>query len=266
VSKRVRVARAFLPGVLVAVLAAAACVPLDPQTRRPDLPAGQHVQAFQREQAKGGAVNYLLYLPQGYDAAGKRWPMIFYLHGRSLRGDDPERLKAYGLPRLVDKDPTFPFIVVSPQCRDEERWTDTSSLVALLDDVVSRYPVDRERVYLTGYSMGGGGAWRLGGAHPERFAAVAALAATSDTSVVKGLAQVPVWAIHGSADESTPVDDSIKMVDAIKAAGGDATLTILPDRDHNIVNFYDGKELYDWFLKHRRGAVPNRGGDGTQGG
>jgi predicted peptidase len=243
-------------GLLAVVSISAACVPYDPSTRagaaKTALSPGQHALVFERREAKGGAVNYLLYLPEGYNVGAQRWPLILYLHGRSLRGDDPQRLKAYGLPRLLEKDKAFPFIVVSPQCRDEERWTDLDTLLALLDDVSARAPVDPERVYLTGFSMGGGGAWRLAEARPERFAAVAPLAGMGDPKSVGGLKRVPVWAFHGSKDESTPVEESTKMVEALQAAGGNVKLEILPERGHDIADVYERKDLYDWFLQHKK--------------
>jgi dipeptidyl aminopeptidase/acylaminoacyl peptidase len=63
---------------------------------------------------------------------------------------------------------------------------------------------------------------------------------------------VHVWAIHGTDDESVPASDSQEMVDAIRAAGGEARIELLPGRDHNIVDVYDRKDLYTWLLEHRR--------------
>ena len=68
---------------------------------------------------------------------------------------------AFSLPQVVEKDPSFPFIVVSPQRPQGEIWTDTDTLINFLDEVMNKYAVDRERVYLTGHSMGGRGAWYL---------------------------------------------------------------------------------------------------------
>jgi predicted peptidase len=217
-----------------------------------DVAPGQHALVFDSPSAPGVTVNYLLYLPPGYEERGATFPLILYLHGRSLRGDDIELIKKYGLPRRLERETAFPFIVVSPQLRLPDRWTDLATLVALVDDIEKRYPVDRSRVYLTGFSMGAGGAWNLADAHPERFAAVAPLAGTYQPGSRKGLARIPVWAFHGSDDTSTPVGDSERMVNEIRAAGGDAKLTILTGRGHDIADVYDGQELYDWFLAHHR--------------
>jgi dipeptidyl aminopeptidase/acylaminoacyl peptidase len=64
---------------------------------------------------------------------------------------------------------------------------------------------------------------------------------------------MPVWAFHGAKDDLTPLAESQRMVDALKAAGNnEVKFTILPDRDHYILDTYENKELYDWFLQHRR--------------
>jgi predicted esterase len=225
---------------------------VDPGARvplSPDLDPGLHTLVFERPGAP--PVGYLLFLPAGY-RTGARWPTIFYLHGRSLSGDDPHLLTKYGIPKIVSRDPSFPFIVVAPQCHEGERWTDVATLDALLGDVMRRVPVDPDRVYLTGFSMGAGGAWRFGGAHPERFAAIAALAGVEEVGSVKGLARVPVWVFHGTDDEATPASASEAMVAALRGAGGNVRLELLPGRRHDIVDVYERKDLYTWFLTHRR--------------
>ena len=214
------------------------------------LEAGLHALVFERPGAEL-PVNYLLFLPENYEA-GARWPVLVYLHGKSLSGDDPQMLTRYGPPRLVGRDPSFPFILVAPQVRAGARWTDVETLDDLLEEILEGYPVDPERVYLVGYSMGAGGVWRFGGAKPERFAAVVAIAGTKDLGRAKGLARVPVWAFHGTDDDVTPASNSEEMVAAIRAAGGDVRLELLPGRDHNIVDVFERKDLYTWLLEHRR--------------
>lgn len=216
-----------------------------------DLGPGLHALVFTRPGA-AVPVNYLLFLPTGSPPGGGRWPVIFYLHGKSLSGDDPTMLTKYGLPKIVSRDAAFPFAVVAPQCRAGERWTDVETLDALLGEVLARQPVDPDRVYLTGYSMGAGGVWRFGGARPERFAALAALAGVEEQGSVKGLARLPVWIFHGDADTDVPASGSEAMAAALRAAGGDVRLELLAGRDHNIVDVYDRKDLYAWFMGHRR--------------
>jgi len=221
---------------------------------------GQHAGAFEAEIRRGVEMRHLLFLPRGYASDGRRWPLIVYLHGGSMRGTDPERLRGMGLPAVVEKDPDFPFVVLSPLLPERQLWTDTDALIALLDDVVSRHRIDPERVYLTGHSVGGNGAWYLAYRHPDRFAAIAPMAGPAIPWWATRLRDVPVWAFHGDRDEIVPLRESREMVDALRAEGGDARLTVLEGRDHFILDAYENRELYVWLLRHtlasRRAAGP----------
>jgi predicted peptidase len=214
---------------------------------------GQHPHRIKKQAIKTVTGQYLLFLPRDYGKSRKQYPLIMYLHGGSLRGDDVEKVRTLGLPQIVEQDKSFPFIVVSPLCPAGEIWTDTDLLIGILDEVVAKYPVDQSRVYLTGHSMGGRGAWYLAYKHPERFAAVAPMSGgPTITAWASKLKDVPVWAFHGAKDDIVPLSESEGLVKAIKAAGGDVKLTLLPDRDHFILDMYENKLLYDWFLQHRR--------------
>jgi predicted peptidase len=104
-------------------------------------------------------LSYLIFVPASYaNTPETHWPLILYLHGGSLRGDDVERLGTLGLPHRLESQPDFPFVVVSPQCPAGESWTDIEAIDALLDRVVHDYRIDPQHIYITGHSMGGGGA------------------------------------------------------------------------------------------------------------
>ncbi|GAB4454040.1 MAG: prolyl oligopeptidase family serine peptidase [Anaerolineae bacterium] len=200
-------------------------------------------------------LNYLLFLPEGYNAGGaRRWPLILFLHGAGERGDDLERVKIHGIPKVVEQRPDFPFVVVSPQCPRPSWWTaEVDALNALLDEVIATHAVDPARVYLTGLSMGGFGTWALAMAHPERFAAIAPICGGGDPHRVTALKDVPTWAFHGAQDEVVPMSETEQMVEALRAAGGDVRATVYPDADHDSwTATYDNPELYDWFLAHTR--------------
>ncbi len=105
-------------------------------------------------------VNYLLYLPEDYERSSKKWPLVLFLHGSGERGLDIELVKRNGPPKLVEEGQKFPFILVSPQCPDLTIW-DNKTLIYLLDEIESKYNVDKNQVYLTGLSMGGHATWPL---------------------------------------------------------------------------------------------------------
>lgn len=126
-------------------------------------------------------------------------------------------------------------------------------LVGILDEVTSRYSVDVAKIYLTGHSMGGRGTWYLASKHPERFAAIAPMSGGPNiTAWASRLKDVPVWAFHGAKDELVPLSQSEEMVSAIKAVSGDVKFAVLADRDHFILDTYENKQLYEWFLQHKR--------------
>src|SRR5262249_6913137 len=106
-------------------------------------------------------LDYLLFLPKGYrENSEKRWPLILFLHGAGERGTNVWKVATHGPPKIVGTNADFPFIVVSPQCPQNQHWSNDSLLV-LLDEITKSYSVDPKRIYLTGLSMGGYGTWNL---------------------------------------------------------------------------------------------------------
>ncbi|OHB60082.1 MAG: phospholipase [Planctomycetes bacterium RBG_13_46_10] len=197
---------------------------------------------------------YLLFLPEGYENKQQRWPMILFLHGAGERGNDLNLVKKHGLPKIIEQQKDFPFIVVSPQCPQGQWWTEkVEVLINLLDEIVNRYNVDTERIYLTGLSMGGYGTWTLAAAYPERFAAIAPICGGGERYMADKFKEVPVWAFHSAKDNVVPLVKSEEMVNAINARGGNAKLTVYPDAAHDSwTATYDNPELYDWLLKHHK--------------
>ena len=200
---------------------------------------------------------YQLFVPPGAAAAGKdgkaRWPLVLFLHGSGERGSDVSRVKIHGPPRIADRDPNFPFILVSPLLPADADW-DIARLARLLAHVTRTLPVDPQRVYLSGLSRGGHAAWRWAAAEPGRFAAMAAVAGRGDPATACALKDLPVWAFHGDRDDVVPPEGSFAMARAIRACGGrKSRLTIYPDLGHNAWDpAFDDPALYLWLLSHRR--------------
>ncbi|HID54914.1 TPA: phospholipase [Candidatus Poribacteria bacterium] len=203
-------------------------------------------------------LGYLLFLPDEYVRGTKRkWPLILFLHGAGERGDDLNLLKRHGIPKITEERPDFPFIAVSPQCPRYSWWTaEIESLKTLLDHIVESYPVDTDRVYLTGLSMGGFGTWRLAASYPERFAAIAPICGGGDPKWAPRLKDIPAWVFHGAKDEIVPLSESERMVEALKACGGNVRFTVYPDAGHDSwTRTYENPELYEWFLQHSKGET-----------
>ena len=197
---------------------------------------------------------YLLNLPKDYDPA-KRYPLVIFLHGAGERGDDLEKVAVHGyLKHVRENNAEYPCIILAPQCPYEKYWACyTESLLAFLDEMIETLPVDRERVYLTGLSMGGTGTWMLAMAAPDRFAAIAPICGTGICWNIDPLMKLPIKVYHGDCDPTVPVEESISMVRGINRRGGKATLHILHGVGHNVwIQAYEGDELMNWFLEHKK--------------
>ena len=222
-------------------------------------PGSQNSQTFEKTVTQTLSCKYLLFLPEGYGKKQQRWPLIMFLHGAGERGSDLEKVKKHGPPKIVENRKGFPFIVVSPQCPEDDWWTGkVEVLINLLDDIAARYKVDTERIYLTGLSMGGFGTWSLASEYPERFAAIAPICGGGNRIMALRLRNMPVWVFHGAKDKTVPLEESEEMVNAIRKRGGNAKFTIYPDAGHDSwTETYDNQKLYDWFLEHRKSQKKN---------
>ncbi|GAB1155173.1 hypothetical protein YWY31_11980 [Paenibacillus illinoisensis] len=206
-----------------------------------------------KEITKTLTLDYLLHIPDTEDQpADKKWPVILFLHGSGERGSDLNKVKANGLPNIVDQDKSFPFIVISPQCPEDEFWAmEKEALHAIVEHVLENYPANPKRVYLTGLSMGGYGAWHLPIDYPHVFAAVAPVCGGIDPSKAEALRSVPIWAFHGAKDDVVPLSESQGIVDALEAIEANVKLTVYPEGNHNAWDeTYSNPDLYKWFLSH----------------
>lgn len=192
---------------------------------------------------------YLTFMPAGYEAdPARRFPLILFLHGSGERGLDLDLVRKHG-PHRYWEGKASPFLIVAPQC-DPGSWWTPAALDDLLDEVEVKLRVDRDRIYLTGLSMGGFGAWTLASTHPERFAAVVPICGGGDPGDVAGLAHKPIWVFHGGKDPTVPLASSQEMVDALRRSGGEPRFTVYPEAGHDSwTQAYATPELYDWMLQ-----------------
>ncbi len=212
------------------------------------------IVATVRSSRSSSGLDYLVYLPDGYYRSLGRWPLILTLHGRGEAGDDIDLVRRQGLPLRVEAKGGLPFVIVAPQSSD---WAwNVGALGSLLDEVLKCYRIDAGRVYLVGNSMGGNGTWALAAHYPERFAAIAPICGRGDPGTAQRLKDVPTWAFHGAADRVVPLEQSERMIAALKQAGGDAQLTVYPGVGHDAwTSTYANPRFYEWPLQHRRGRV-----------
>lgn len=196
--------------------------------------------------------NYLIFTPGNYKIDGDGFPLMIFLHGAGERGNDLEFVKRHGPPKIILKNPSFSFILVSPQCKAERTWV-PDDVINLVNEIKSKLNVDETRIYLTGLSMGGFGTWGTAIEHPDVFAAIMPICGGSDPSGVCAMKDVPIWAFHGAKDNVVPIHRSEEMVDALKKCGGNPLFTVYPNATHDSwTETYNNPEIYSWLLKHKK--------------
>lgn len=215
----------------------------------------QSAKSFRKEITKEVSLNYLLYLPKDFNDKNK-FPLVVFLHGSGERGYDIEKVKIHGIPKLISHGKDFNFVAVSPQCPENEEWN-LDALNALIDEIISDYKIDENKIYLTGLSMGGAGVWELAIEYPEKFAAIAPVCGVVNRNLpfkVSKLKNMPVWVFHGANDDVVPIHQSANMVNLLKNSGNEKVkFTIYPESGHDSwTTTYENPELYNWFLSQRR--------------
>lgn len=221
--------------------------------------------------ADGQKLPYRLLKPRDYDAK-KQYPLVILLHGAGERGTDNTAQLVHGAgdfasDRIMESYPAF---VIAPQCPVDKQWvevpwtadehrmpeqpaTPLRQTLELMAELQKELSIDARRLYITGLSMGGFGAWDAIQRHPDRFAAAAVVCSGGDETLAKTIKDVPVWAFHGEEDGAVKVRRSRDMIAALKAAGGQPKYTEYPGVGHNSwTATYSDPELYKWLFAQRR--------------
>ncbi len=222
------------------------------------------------------------------EATGERYPLVVFLHGFGERGEDNWRQLLNGGPEFSEdafrrRHPAF---FVAPQCPDgvvagtdlDRAWVrrlevggpamidlsappepQLGAVHALVERLCSSEPIDRDRVYMVGLSMGGYAVWEEATRYPELYAAAAPICGSGDPKLAARLVGMPLWAFHGAVDSVVPCERSVEMVRAIDAAGGRAILTLYPGVDHGSwVPMFQSIEAWDWLFAQRRDTSHGR--------
>jgi len=224
---------------------------------------------------------YKVFIPADRNPRTKG-PIILFLHGAGERGDDNEAQTRVGVgPALLKQPADFPAVVVFPQC-PRNRWWNEPEMEAMalniLDAAVTEFNGDSSRIYLTGLSMGGYGTWAIARSTARKFAGMGVICGgvkpppgvrlpagtDGDSSVdpyraiAEKVKDTPVWVFHGGADPVVPVTESRKMVEAIKAVGGDVRYTEYEGVGHNSWDrAYAEPAFFSWLLSNRLAVRPN---------
>ncbi|MBQ0957611.1 dienelactone hydrolase family protein [Ideonella sp. 4Y11] len=225
----------------------AACTTLSTPT------PGLHAQSADVQVLVRARLRYWLYLPRAVATEpGRRWPVMFFLHGSGERGKDLQAVRVHGPLKTLERQDDFPFIVVGPQAEAGTAWN-AHLLHALLQHLLPTLPADPDRVVCTGLSMGGFGTWAWAAEYPQDLAAIAPICGYGDEDRVDTLKTLPVWAFHGDADDAVPIGPHRALIAALRAAGAQPRFTEYPGVGHDSwTRAYDTPELLSWLLAQRR--------------
>jgi predicted peptidase len=236
------------------------------------------VEFLRREVAVGPEkFNFRVYVPPGRKP-GQKLPVMLFLHGSGSTGDDNEAQVAY-FDKFIGENPgDFSFIIVFPQARAGTFWNKQmiEQAIAALDQTVKEFDGDEKRIYLSGYSMGGLGAWHTASLYPAKFAALVPIAGRIMPSprergsmspdllslvdapkpfeaFAEKLKNVPVWIFHGGSDDVVPVAASRRMNKALLDVGNtDAHYTEYESMGHySIESALTEPKLFEWLARQQ---------------
>lgn len=194
---------------------------------------------------------YSVWFPSDYEKKpDQRFALLLHLHGSGERGDDLKKIagtRAF----VAGENGELPLILVAPLCPAREGWS-PYLLGNLLDELAGKYRIDLDRVYVSGYSMGGWGTWELGAAFPTRFAAICPCAGGGDAEEASVIKDLPVWAFHGDKDDLVSIDADQKMFAAMQKIGGRMRFTVYVNGTHFIPVPFP-QQVIPWLLQQRRG-------------
>lgn len=202
----------------------------------------------------------------------RQYPLVLFLHGAGERGMNNQLQLLHGAPLFADDETrrNFPAYVLFPQCPQNEKWVDCpwnnpvhirpespsrnlECALNLLEHILTTCPVDRDRIYIMGISMGGFGTWDAIARQPDRFAAAVPICGGGDSRDASRLAQLPIWIFHGDSDTTVPVTLSRRMYQALTEADAPVRYTEYPGVAHNSwTPAMQTPELLPWLFSQRR--------------
>lgn len=206
-----------------------------------------------------------------HNSQSDKLPLLIFLHGAGQRGTDNVEQLRHGAKEFTKDDfqKEFPSYVIAPQCRTDHKWCEVdwtaasveqptapseemAALFELIDDFVKTHPVDKQRIYFTGLSMGGFGTWDAIARRPHFFAAAIPVCGGGDLNTAAEIKDIPIWCFHGGADPVVKVELSRNMIAAIKAAGGEPKYTEYEGVAHDSwTQTYKNKELFQWLFQQK---------------
>ena len=190
---------------------------------------------------------YIAYIP---DNIGENPALIIQLHGAGERGntkEDLDKVLVHGFSHVVTDNNLKNTILIMPQCPKDSFWAaKVESIKRFIDNIIVKYSVDKNRIYLCGLSMGGFGTWYTAMAFPDAFAAIAPCCGGGmawNADVLK----MPIWTFHGKEDVVVSPNQTIEMINALEGKNQNFRYTLYDGVGHNSWEKAFSEDLLNWF-------------------
>ena len=228
--------------------------------------------SFEKFINKGDTLNYRQLFPDADTL--RKYPLVVFLHGSGERGNDNDAQLKWGVINFADDQIMImhPAFVIAPQCPQNMSWPNFSNkknsiemsllpspskpmelLITLIHQLIKNLPIDSNRIYITGLSMGGFGTFDAIERYPHLFAAAVPVCGGGDISKAASIAHIPIWIFHGAEDPAVNPRFSIDMVDALTKAGAHPALTMYPEVGHfSWLAAYSDKLMLEWLFRQHK--------------
>jgi predicted peptidase len=221
---------------------------------------------------KGDTLKYRELFPD-YDTI-RKYPLVIFLHGSGERGNDNEAQLKWGVKNFATDQnmKLHPSFVIAPQCPENSNWANFSSnknssnillekspskpmelLIALIHEFIKKFPVDTNRIYITGLSMGGFGTFDAIERYPDLFAAAVPVCGGGDASLAASIKNVPIWIFHGAEDAAVDPSFSLNMIEALRKVGAHPGYTQYPEVGHfSWIAAYSDPLMIEWLFRQHK--------------
>ena len=223
------------------------------------LPAQTNYTFISHHNVVKDAYNFWVSVPDTYEEQKGEIPVVLFLHGASLCGNDLNRVRKYGCLDAISMGRDINAIIIAPQ-NPGGAWN-SYKVLDILNWVTKQYAVDTNRIYLIGMSLGGFGTIEFLANHGEKIAASMELCGGTIRKDLCKLNQVPLWIIHGTADKAVPVSRATEIQEAMRKCGGTDLLRLDKWAGVNhgaLARLFYLKETYDWLFSHSKADNPRQ--------
>jgi predicted peptidase len=221
---------------------------------------------------KGDTLNYRLLFPDADTM--RKYPLVIFLHGSGERGSDNEAQLKWGVMNFAtDRNMMLhPALVIAPQCPEKMSWSNFSReknstemhlqstaskpmelVIELVRKLEKTMPVDTNRIYITGLSMGGFGTYDAIERYPELFAAAVPVCGGGDVSKAASIAHLPIWIFQGAEDPAVNPAFALGMLQALTKAGAHPGFTQYPEVGHfSWLGAYSDELMMEWLFRQHK--------------